>query len=115
MPSNFDRYSPPPFYHDREIEIDDAGITIRRYNLFQRNKRILFEQIKHVIKRQPAHSGRTWGPSDWGCHHWYPWNPQRRSRAGEIVLDLGKHVQPVITPDDPDRVEAVLRERTLSK
>jgi hypothetical protein len=30
-------------------------------------------------------------------------------------LDLGKHVQPVITPDDPDRVETVLRERALSK
>ena len=38
--------------------------------------------------------------------------PGAAVEAGGLVLDLGRRVHPFLTPDDPDAVEAAIRERT---
>lgn len=44
---------------------------------------------------------RTWLPLDLG----------RPRKQTILVLDLGRRVRPALTPDEPDRVAALIRER----
>jgi hypothetical protein len=37
-------------------------------------------------------------------------DPARLRKTTGLILDLGHFVRPFITPDDPERVEAVIRE-----
>jgi hypothetical protein len=51
---------------------------------------------------------RIWGTAN--PHYWASLDPQRRRKSTALILDLGRFVQPFITPDDPDKVEAIIRE-----
>ena len=96
-------------YDDGLIVCTDTALVIRRYDAFQRPKRIPYEQIQLAkqVELSPARRWRIWGSGD--LRHWWNYDSSRPNKRGAIVLDLGKHWQPVITPDDPEQVVQVLR------
>jgi hypothetical protein len=99
-------------YDDGLIACSDAGLVIRRYGAFLRPKKVAYADIRGVT--QVGLSGlsfgrwRIWGSTD--LRHWFNFDWHRPKKHVGLVLDLGKPVEPVITPDDPQRVVAVLRE-----
>jgi hypothetical protein len=102
-------------YDDGRIELDQGGITIRRYYFpFGASKHIPYGRIRDVQERRLTATfgkGRLWGSGD--LRHWVPLDLRRPWREKALVLTVGTWVQPVITPDDPDRVLAILRDRAL--
>lgn len=52
---------------------------------------------------------RIWGTANLG--YWANLDTKRPSKKEGLVLDLGKRIKPFITPNDLDRVEALIRER----
>jgi hypothetical protein len=100
-------------YEDRWIVCDDEAITIHYYYFPIGSRRIpyiairTFEEIK--IGRWTGQL-RIWGSND--LRHWFHLDPKRPQKTKAIVIDKGELVKAVITPDDPDRVAAILREKT---
>ena len=52
---------------------------------------------------------RIWGSGDFT--HWFNLDPGRTRKTRGLVLDLGRSVQPVITPDGVDQVRAIIEGR----
>ena len=103
-------------YDDGLIACSEAGLVIRRYGAFLRPKRIPYAEIRRVT--QVALSSlrfgrwRIWGSTD--LRHWFNFDWRRPKKHVGLVLDLGKPVEPVITPDDPGQVVAVFREHGVT-
>ena len=105
-------------YDDGRIACDADGITIRWYYPWGA-KRIPYTAIRSV-ERLPLTGvrrmgrGRIWGSGDFV--HWWNLDPGRLRKEVALVLVLGTGatIRPTITPDDPDAVERVLRERSSS-
>ena len=102
-----------PAYDDGHIVCDDQGVVIRRYYPWG-SKRIEYGSIRGVTQlpltgASTIRRWRIWGSGDFV--HW--WNLDRRRPAKNLalVLDVGHHVRPTITPDDPATVERALRQR----
>jgi hypothetical protein len=53
--------------------------------------------------------GRIWGTTVPG--YWLPLDLERPRKQTLVVLDIGRRVRPAVSPDDPDRVLDLLRER----
>jgi hypothetical protein len=51
-----------------------------------------------------------WGSGN--LRHWFYLDRSRRNKTRRIVLDLGQRTRPVLTPDRPDELVAVLQEQT---
>ena len=101
-------------YDDGLVKLDLDGLTIRRYYFpLGMSKRIPYARIKGV---QELHmgaltgKGRLWGSSD--LRHWFPLDLRRPQKEKALLLEVGTWVRPVITPEDPERVLALLQERT---
>jgi hypothetical protein len=89
-------------YEDSGLRLDEDGITIRRYYFpLASPKRIPYSEIKG--------KGRVWGAGD--PRYWFPLDIRRGSKQTLLVLELGHRVRPCISPDDPDRVIDLLRDR----
>ncbi|MGC8470749.1 MAG: hypothetical protein ACP5PM_00425 [Acidimicrobiales bacterium] len=62
------------------------------------------------MERRPltAMSGRwrSWGSG--GLAHWWNFDTKRPPKQVALVVDPGKRVMPVTTPDDPDAVDRIL-------
>jgi hypothetical protein len=43
--------------------------------------------------------------------HWWNLDAKRPHKRLALVIDLGRHIRPTITPDDPESVERILKER----
>ena len=101
-------------YDDGLVQLDSDGLTIRRYYFpLGTSKRIPYARIKGVQERHMGAltgKGRLWGSGD--LRHWFPLDLRRPQKEKALVLDVGKSVSPVITPEDPDRVLALLQEHT---
>jgi hypothetical protein len=101
-------------YDDGLVTLDLDGLTIERYYFpLGASKRIPYAQIKGVQERHMGAltgKGRLWGSGD--LRHWFPLDPSRPQKEKALVLDVGTWVRPVITPEYPDRVLALLQERT---
>jgi hypothetical protein len=99
-------------YDDGLVALDADGLTIRRYYFpIGTSKRIPYTRLKSVQERHMellTGKGRLWGSGDF--RHWLPLDLRRPQKEKALVLDLGKWVRPVITPDDPDRVLTLLQE-----
>jgi hypothetical protein len=104
-------------YDDGLVQLDADGLTIRRYYFpLGTSKRIPYARIKGVQERRMGAltgKGRLWGSVD--LRHWFPLDLHRPQKEKLLILDVGKSVRPVITPDDPDRVLALLQERTSGR
>jgi hypothetical protein len=102
-------------YDDGLIACSDDELVIRRYGGLLRTKRIAYDRLRGVTTiRLGKMRGkwRIWGSGDF--RHWYNLDVHRPGKEVGLVLDLGARLQPVITPDDPDRVLAILREHGVS-
>jgi hypothetical protein len=98
-----------PGYDDGRISCTSAGLVIRMYYPWG-SKRIAYKDIRSVRRREiGALSGqlRIWGSGDF--KHWLNLDPGRMKKRSALDIGLGRRVMPVITPDDTDRVVAVLR------
>ena len=97
-------------YADATVTVDADGVTIDRYFFpLGRAKRISFDEIVAVDVR-PAGFMAKWRL--WGSHDFVSWMPldMGRPRKRQLVeFDLGTRVKPAVTPDDPERVAALVR------
>jgi hypothetical protein len=99
-------------YRDRHVTLDEDGVTIHRYYFPAGDKRITYDRIRRVDEKELGLlSGRwrIWGTGD--LRHWYHLDTNRPFKHRALVLDLGERLVPVLTPDDPDAVLRLLRER----
>jgi len=100
-------------YRDRWIECTSDALRIRGYYFPWGTKKIPYAAIRSV---QPVEMsaftgrGRVWGTAN--PRYWASLDPRRPGKRTGLVLDLGRFVRPFITPDDPQAVERVIRERT---
>lgn len=100
-------------YRDPRITADDGGITIRTYYFPVGSKHIPWSAVRAVEQRViTGLSGkyRIWGSGDF--RHYYNLDPQRPQKQQAFVFDLGRHIRPVVTPDDPAAFAAVVAEYT---
>ena len=99
-------------YDDGLVELDQEGITLRRYYFpSAASKRILYTDILGLRQRAIGAwtgKGRLWGSGD--LRHWAPLDLHRPKKDTAIILDLGKFVRPVFSPNDPERVMALLHQ-----
>jgi hypothetical protein len=96
-------------YDDGRILCDERGLVIRWYALFGA-KTVPYSRIRAATAGDMSGVGgrnRIWGSSD--LRHWYNLDATRPRKKTAIVLDLGKWVRPVITPDEPEKVIEILR------
>jgi hypothetical protein len=101
-------------YDDGRILCDERGLVIRWYGLFGA-KRVPYDRIRAATAGDMGSLGgryRIWGSSD--LRHWYNLDPTRPRKKTAIVLNLGKWLRPVITPDEPDKVIEILKRHGVS-
>jgi len=100
-------------YDDGGLLLDEDGLTIRRYYFPRAGpKRIPYTTIRHVVARPMGWltgKGRGWGTADLG--YWLPLDLRRWRKPMLLVFDVGARVKPCVSPDDPQRVIELLRER----
>ncbi|MGZ4181673.1 MAG: hypothetical protein ACXVUL_13450 [Solirubrobacteraceae bacterium] len=97
-------------YRDRWIECTPDHLVIRGYYFPWGTKRIPYDRIRavhHVELGLTRGRARLWGTAN--PRYWASLDPRRPSKRRGLVLDLGRAVRPLITPDDPDAVEACIR------
>ncbi len=98
-------------YRDRWIECLADRIQIRGYHFPWGTKRIPYSSIRSVRRVEMgafSGKGRIWGTAN--PRYWANLDPQRPKKSVGLILDVGHFVHPFITPDDPDAVEALIRE-----
>ena len=97
-------------YDDGKVLLDDDGITLRHYYFpVFAAKRIRYSRIRSVETREMnwmTGRGRSWGTAD--PRYWLPLDRERQSKYTLVILDLGKVVHPAFTPDEPERVVALI-------
>ena len=100
-------------YDDGGLLLDEDGVTIRRYYFpWAGSKRISYRELRDVEARPMGAltgRGRIWGTTVPG--YWLPLDLGRPRKQTLVVLDIGRRVRPAVSPDDPDRVLALLRDR----
>lgn len=97
-------------YHDRWIDCDSEGISIRGYYFPWGTKHIPYRSIRSVRRVELSAArgkGRIWGTAN--PRYWASLDPKRPTKDCGLIVDLGRFVHPFITPDDCDAVEAVIR------
>ena len=102
-------------YEDEHVVCDDDAITIHDYYFPMGDKRIPYRDIRKVDEHaMGALTGkwRIWGSGD--LRHWFHLDWRRPAKDKALVLSSAGWVRPVITPDDPARVLAILRDKTAA-
>ncbi len=100
-------------YRDRWIECTPEGIQIRGYYFPWGTKHIPYGSIRSMRRVDMGTfrgRGRVWGTAN--PRYWAGLDPQRPSKQVGLILNLGRFVAPFITPEDPDAVEAAIREHS---
>jgi hypothetical protein len=99
-------------YADARVRCTETGVTLRGYFIPWGIKKIPYSSIRQVsCVEMSALRGRAriWGTANPVL--WANFDPDRPSKKIALVLDLGKRIKPYVTPDHPDVVEALIRER----
>jgi hypothetical protein len=103
-------------YSDRWIECTADAVLIRGYYFPWGTKRVPYQSIREV-RRVPIGTftgrGRIWGSST--LRYWASLDPGRPHKSRALILDTGSYVRPLITPDDPDAVVAVITEHSTAQ
>ena len=106
-------FGEPVLYRDRYIECTTTALRIHSYYFpWAGTKTIPYARIRGIeeIKMGPLTGQlRIWGSGDF--KHWLNLDPARTRKTRGLVLDLGRFVVPVITPDDVDQVKAIIESR----
>jgi hypothetical protein len=100
-------------YRDKWIECAPDEIRIRGYYFpWGGTKRIPYRTIDSIRRVDLAITrgrARIWGTAN--PRYWASLDPGRPRKKAGLILDIGKPVRPFVTPDDPDAVESIIRER----
>ena len=99
-------------YEDRWITCEPDRLIIRSYYFPAGSKVIAYRDVRSVTPFSLTALGgkwRIWGASD--PRYWFHLDPHRPKKETALVLDVGKWVKPVLTPDDPQRVAAIIEQR----
>jgi hypothetical protein len=98
-------------YREAGLICGDDVLEIRQYYVWG-SKRVPYRSIKglqRVALAAVKGRGRVWGTANPGyCANL---DTKRPSKKDGLVIDVGKRIKPLITPDDLSRVETLLRER----
>lgn len=102
-------------YEDGKIRCDSEGLTIGTYYPWGA-KRIRYASIKRIEQlpltgANAVRRWRIWGSGDVNLRHWWNLDRNRPDKHMALVLDVGRHIRPTITPDDPNAVEQILDAR----
>jgi hypothetical protein len=104
----------PDLYTDRWITCTPDEIVVRAYYFPWGSKHIPYTSIR-TARRQSMTTlrgrGRIWGTAH--PRYWASLDPGRPRKTTAFVLDLGRRIQPFLTPEDPDAVQRVLREHDV--
>lgn len=102
-------------YDDGKVACTDQELAIRNYYFFFLGaKHIPYSAIREARRVRLGTMGR------WRIHgsgdfvHWFNFDVRRPRKDSAIVIHLDGVIRPVITPDDPDRVAAVLAEHGVN-
>jgi hypothetical protein len=96
-------------YQDRWIECTDSEIRVRGYYFPWGTKRIPYTSIRSLdrfVMTALRGKGRIWGSGDFS--HWANLDPGRPRKDVGFFVNLGRHIIPFLTPDDPDVFERVV-------
>ncbi len=99
-------------YRDRRIECTATDVRLRGYYFPWGTRSIPYATIRSWDRftLTALHGkGRVWGSGDF--RHWANFDPRRPEKEVGFFLDVGRRVIPLVTPDDPDAFENVIRER----
>ena len=100
-------------YDDGRIVCGADRLEIHSYYFPFGTKSVQYEQIKGIqrIEIKGLFSGkwRIWGTGN--PRHWANLDTKRPNKKVGFVVDLGRKVSPIVTPDNPDAFESVLRKR----
>jgi len=99
-------------YNDGRIVCDAKALRIRMYYFPFGTKVISYHSIKGVrrFEMTPLRGQwRVWGTGNF--KYWANLDTKRPSKKAGLLIDVGKSVQPFITPDDADAVESLIRDR----
>jgi hypothetical protein len=98
-------------YRDPYITCTEDAIRVRWYYLWG-SKHIPYSHIRSakIITLTPLRGKfRIWGTSD--PRYWASLDPARPGKDKGVVLNLGRPVRPVLTPDDVPAFTRVLAEQ----
>ena len=98
-------------YDDGTIVCGPDRLEIHSYYFPFGTKSVLYTQIKGLqrIEIDGVLSGkwRIWGTGN--PRYWANLDLKRPQKKAGFVVDLGRKISPIVTPDDPDAFESVLR------
>jgi hypothetical protein len=102
-------------YTDTLLDITDEAITLKKFSLLRRPKRLLFSEIERVEARAPSvQSGkwRIWGSGDFRT--WFPFDRHRSQRDTIFVVFLQTSWRRLaFTAEDSIRVRRILVQKGL--
>jgi hypothetical protein len=104
---------PPALYRDRWIECTPDALVIHGYYFPFGNKRtIRYDRVQEIREFEMGPltgQARIWGSGDF--RHYFHLDPRRPRKKRALIVDLGRHIRPIITPDDTARVRAIIEPR----
>lgn len=103
-------------YEDGQVVCDGHELVIKRYYPWG-PKHVPYASIRGVEElpltgASKVRRWRIWGSGDF--IHWWNLDSRRPSKTLALVIDVGRHIKPTITPDDPQTVERLLKDRLTS-
>ena len=104
-------------YDDDAVTLDETGITVKNYYLPGRPRTIRFNDIVHAeIIDLGFGTGRHQlvGIGPLRPRLFFHWDRKRSTKSHGISLDLGRRVRLAITPDEPTRVLAYVRNHAVT-
>lgn len=100
-------------YNDGTIVCGADRLEIHSYYFPFGTKSVPYRKIQGLqrIQIKGVWSGkwRLWGTGN--PHYWANLDVRRPKKTVGFVVDLGSRISPVVTPNDPDEFESVLRDR----
>jgi hypothetical protein len=96
-------------YKDEVVSLGADGLTIAWYYPWG-PKHVRYGDVRAVERTDLTALGgryRLWGSTT--LRYWANLDLRRPTKKVGFILELGAHVSPFITPDDPDAFERVLR------
>ena len=100
-------------YDDGKIVCGPDQLEIHDYYFPPGTKRIPYTHIQGLqrieIKGLMSGRWRLWGTGN--PRYWANLDTNRPNKTVGFVVDLGRTVSPIVTPDNPDAFESVLRKR----
>ncbi len=104
--------NPMELYRDNRIACTDTEVRIGWYYFPFGTKTIPYSSIRSLERFTLSTlrgNWRIWGTGDF--KHWLNLDGKRPKKSVGFILDVGTSVKPVLTPDDPDVFEQVVRQR----